>query len=214
MKFTFNASGANTPVIKEFDIATSTAINEGAAVGIKNGLVVAATGATYILGVAAETHKGSADLLNPRANGTKIRVNISPCAIYNVPAQKLTATGGSATTFVCDGTNLSTSLSAGKLVLVSKGASSTNTDKLGTVRTISACSITTGTATITVSSGGTAAAGDVYALLFAPGTEVYLDSTGKNAVMYNSGTTVKLIAATSDTDTLECGMKLKAQYLA
>ena len=32
--------------------------------------------------------------------------------------------------------------------------------------------------------------------------------------MYNSGTTVKLIAATSDTDTLECGMKLKTQYLA
>ena len=214
MNFIFNASGANVPVIKEFDIATSTSITAGAAVGLSSGLVVAASSASVILGVAAETHSGAADLLNPRANGKKLRVIISPDAVYEAPFQTLTASStGTATTFVCAATNVSTSLAGGKLMLISKGASSTNTDKPGTTRAISACAISGTTATITVASGGKACSGDVYALINDPGTEIYLDSTGKGGVFYNSASSVKLITALNDLDRGMTLVKLKAPYL-
>ena len=39
MKFLFNLSGANTPLIKEFDIDSATAVYAGEVVGIKNNVV-------------------------------------------------------------------------------------------------------------------------------------------------------------------------------
>lgn len=92
--------GANAPFIREYDIATSTAIKDGEAVGIADNKVVAAESGDHVLGVAAEEHTGKHDELNARADGGKIRVNIAPQAIYEASLPCFTATGGSATTLV------------------------------------------------------------------------------------------------------------------
>ena len=128
MKFAFNASGANAPLIRDYDIATSTAIKDGEAVGIADNKVVAAESGDHVLGVAAEEHTGKHDELNARADGGKIRVNIAPQAIYEASLPCFTATGGSATTLVIPSSGVSASLASGRAVLISKAASSTNTD--------------------------------------------------------------------------------------
>ncbi len=110
MKFAFNASGANAPLIRDYDIATSTAIKDGEAVGIADNKVVAAESGDHVLGVAAEEHTGKHDELNARADGGKIRVNIAPQAIYEASLPCFTATGGSATTLVIPSSGVSTSL--------------------------------------------------------------------------------------------------------
>ena len=159
-----NADGGVIMSVREYDIATSTAIKVGQVVKLSGGKVVSAIAAETgaILGIAAENHSGSADPLNPRSNGTKIMVYDSPHLVMQCPAPQVTATGGSATTFV------STSLAAfsdddlngGYIKLVAKGSSSTNTDEIGAVREIT--DHAGSTKTLTVPTGGTICSGDVY----------------------------------------------------
>ncbi|MBP5245329.1 MAG: hypothetical protein K6D98_05235 [Clostridiales bacterium] len=212
MNFLFNITGANTPFIKEYDIASATAITAGELVGIDDNLVVKANSGDYILGVAAEDHPGTADILNPRANGTKIRVNVTYGAVYSVPSPKYTAAASSATTIVTTSAGLSTSIAGACAVLVYKTPTSTNTDKIGAKRRISACAISGATATLTVASGGTACAGDIYALIPDVGTEMYLDTAGTGVAFYNSASTVKLISVCSDCDAAFIGVKLKTTF--
>ena len=79
----------------------------------------------------------------------------------------MAATSGSATTFVS--TDLATladdDLNGGYIVLVEKGASSTNTDEIGSVRRIT--DFTATSKTITTASGGTICEGDKY-MIFPP----------------------------------------------
>ena len=61
MNFLFNLSGANTPVIKEYDIAADEKISAGEVVGLSDGLIVKANDADSIIGVCAEDHTGEKD---------------------------------------------------------------------------------------------------------------------------------------------------------
>lgn len=136
---------------------------------LSEGLVVAATAAETgaILGVAKENHSGAEDAINPRSNGTKILVYDDPGMIMRCKAPVMAATSGSATTFVS--TDLATladdDLNGGYIVLVEKGASSTNTDELGSVRRIT--DFTATSKTLTTASGGTICEGDKY-MIFPP----------------------------------------------
>ena len=214
MKFAFNASGANAPFIREYDIATSTAIKDGEAVGIADNKVVAAESGDHVLGVAAEEHTGKHDELNARADGGKIRVNIAPQAIYEASLPCFTATGGSATTLVIPSSGVSTSLTSGRAVLVSKADSSANTDKVGTSRRISVCAVSGSLATLTLASGGVPESGDVYRLVPDVGDEMYLDASGCGVCFFRTGATVKFICAYSDEERGVVGVKLKAPVLA
>ena len=214
MKFAFNASGANAPLIRDYDIATSTAIKDGEAVGIADNKVVAAESGDHVLGVAAEEHTGKHDELNARADGGKIRVNIAPQAIYEASLPCFTATGGSATTLVIPSSGVSTSLTSGRAVLVSKADSSANTDKVGTSRRISACAVSGSSATLTLASGGVPESGDVYRLIPDVGDEMYLDASGCGVCFFRTGATVKFICAYSDEERGVVGGKLKAPVLA
>ncbi len=215
MKFLFNASGANTPLIRDYDIASATCIYKGQVVGVKNSLIVSVHSADYVVGVAEEDHTGTADMLNPRNNGTKIRVNMAPDAVYTTAAPNQYVTTGSTATKICiSALNVSSGMTSGSLVLVSKGSGSTNTDKIGKVRTISACSVADNVATVTVSSGGTACSGDVYAYVPHIGTDMTVDLGGMGVVQYDSSSTVKAKVVFTDAEKLILGVKLKTPYLA
>lgn len=196
MKAFQSADGGVLLSQRNYDIAADTEIAEGQVLVLTNGLVTkAAAGETgYILGIAAESHKGAADAINPRANGKEILVYDSPVMIMICPAPRLTATSGSSTTIV-DTTNLSSSLSnnafkGGYVKLVKKGAESTNTDEIGTVRAISAS--TGSTSTLTIASGGTVCAGDVYELYPPIGLAAGNLDTNRQAIVYSATASISL----------------------
>ena len=130
-----------------------------------------------------------------------------------VPLPSYTAKSGTATTIVTDSAGLSTSLTSGYALLLSKGAGSANTDNAGTKRRISSCSVSGSTATITVAEGGTVSEGDVYLLIPDIGDEMYLDTSKTGAVFYNADSTVKLIAVCADSDRGTLGVKIKTHFL-
>lgn len=184
------ADGGVLASVREYDIAASTAIVRGQIVKLSEGLVVAANvGETgKILGVAAESHSGAADALDTRANGRKILVWDTPDAIFSCAVPIVTASGGSATTVTAStlAAFSNDDFNGGYLKLIKKGASSTNTDEIGTVKRITDYAYnSTGTvSTFTVATGATACEGDVYAIFppvgFAKGN---LDSNKQKLVL-------------------------------
>lgn len=191
MKFYQKLDGAVHVSAREYDIAYDTAIVEGQLVKLTDGLVAAAaageTGA--VLGVAAESHSGSADALDPRANGTKITVIDDPDTVYQCAAPQVTAAGGSATTLEVAALKVFSAddFNGGCVKLVSKASGSTNTDEIGTVRRITDFALDNATPTkgiLTLESGGAPYAGDVYAVFppvgFAKGN---LNSAGDGIVL-------------------------------
>lgn len=170
MKIFQKADGGVLKSARNYPIAYNTAITAGQVVKLSAGLVVSAiqkeTGA--ILGVALENH-GTADPLDPRAQGEELLVCDAPDAIFRCAAPVFEATGGSATTVTTDdlGAFSADDFNGGLLILIEKAANSTNTDNIGAVKRITDYAYTsTGTvSTFTVASGGTAANGDKYALL-------------------------------------------------
>lgn len=153
---------------REYDIAPTTAITPGQVVSITEGRVVAAKAAqtTAILGIAAESHSGVTDALNPRSNGTKILVYDDPDLVSACKAPEHAATGGTATTVVIGGLAgfSADDFNGGWLKLVSKAEGSTNTDAVGTMKRIEDFAISDGTGTFTVAEGASANAGDVFAV--------------------------------------------------
>lgn len=170
MKLYQKADGGVLKSVREYDIAASTAIKRGQVVKLTEGLVIAASASENgrILGVAMENHSGAADALDPRANGTKILVCDAPDAIFACPVPVVTASGGSATTVTAStlAAFSNDDFNGGYLKLIEKGAGSTNTDPIGTVKRITDYAYnSTGTvSTFTVASGATACSGDKFEL--------------------------------------------------
>lgn len=199
-------TGYLAPVGGEYDIATSTAIVNGALVKMSgNKVVLASTTETGdILGVALEAHKGSADPFNPRANGTKILVADSPTAVYSAAAPTITATGGTTTTIVStdiDSAGTDDSFNGGYAKLISKGASSTNTDSIGKIYAISDYDASEDTLTI-ATAGGAVTAGDVFAIFPPFGfTDFNYDSTLTIIELDNDGqSALKVIGRDTDNE--------------
>lgn len=164
MDISYNNSGSSIEPVNEYSIAAATAVKYGQVVKLAAGLVVLATAGETgaILGVAAEDHGGAADVLNPRANGTRIKVFDSPGAVMQCAAPKATATGGSTTTFVCSGLNsfADDDFNGGVIKLVSKAAASLLVDPIGTEYPVTDFTNATGTFTIAAITGGFVA-GDI-----------------------------------------------------
>ena len=164
-----NASGG--PILSErsYPIAKATEVSVGQVVKLSVGKVVPVTASdtSAILGIAAETHTGAEDALNPRSNGEEIMVYDGPDLVFSCKAPTITVKSGTATTIVADSDGGIAAFAAddfngGLLQLVSLAASSTNTDVVGQIRKVSDFADASGTETFTVDSAGTAAAGDVY----------------------------------------------------
>ncbi len=214
MKFSLHLNGATTPLILEYDIDPTKAVHTGEIVGLSDGTVVSADEADAILGIAAEEHTGVHDELNARADGNRIRVCVSPDAVYETSLMYFEATGGTATTLQTTSVGLSASVKSGRAVLVSKVVGSTNTDRVGDSRRIGAVSVSGGTATVTLSSGGVPCAGDMYMFVPDAGDELALDATGKGVCFYRAGNTTKFVCVYTSDDRGVVGVKLKTPLFA
>lgn len=151
---------------KDYPIAAATDIKEGQVVKLTGGLVVLALAAETgaIIGISAENHTGVADAFNPRNNGTVIRIIDSPYTVLESPAPRVTATSGSTTTMAATGmgTFADDDFNGGFMKLVSKGASSANTDSIGTIYPITDFTAATDLFTTTKTAGGAHTAGDIF----------------------------------------------------
>lgn len=102
LEWAYDLNGAKVPFIKELPIAAATNIENGQVC-----LLTIGTGVSDLAdedqddayaGVSVEPHDGSTA---GRQSGTKIKLSVSPTAVYKLkPRVALTATGGSTTTFV------------------------------------------------------------------------------------------------------------------
>ena len=128
MKFLYSLDGANIPVIREYDIEANNKFKKGQVVKISTDGIISIGAAGGSIGIAAEDHTGEKDILNERNNGTKLRIDITRDAVYEVDAPRLVATGGSNTTLICSANGITTNLTNSKLVLVHKGENSENID--------------------------------------------------------------------------------------
>lgn len=169
MKPSYDVTGSQVTGIKEYDIDAATAVSIGQVVKLSAGKVVlAAVGETSpILGTAVESHPGTADTLNTRSNGTRIKVYDSPTQVFEGVAPQVTATNGTTTTLVAGaiaGVFADSDFVGGKMKLISKAVASTNTDPLGTVYPITGSTAVSGTFTTTQAAGGAITAGDVFAI--------------------------------------------------
>lgn len=215
MNFMFNITGANTPLIKEYDIASDTEVYAGELVSIENSLVIKAEDGKDVLGVCAEDHTGKADLLNARADGTKIRVNITDGAVYSAKAPEYTAKAGcTATTLVTASNGLSVSVKSGFAVLVSKADGSTNTDAVGTKRRISAVAVTGETAEVTLTDGGVPCEGDTYMIIPDIGDILYSDTENSGVCFFNSAAAASFKCVCTDEKTGFVGVKLTETVFA
>lgn len=82
-----NAGGEETIRERSYPVAKATAITAGQVVQLSGGKVVPAAAAqtAAILGIAGEDHSGTADILNPRADGDEILVCDNPGLIFECP---------------------------------------------------------------------------------------------------------------------------------
>ena len=151
-----NAGGEETIRARSYPVAKATAITAGQVVQLSGGKVVPAAAAqtAAILGIAGEDHSGTADILNPRADGAA-----SGSAATLVPASGDIAAGAADDAY-----------NAAVLVLKSKAAGSSNSDKPGTRRAVTDYA-KSGTV-LTLETGGTPAAGDEYEFYPALGSAV------------------------------------------
>ena len=93
-----NAGGEETIRTRSYPVAKATAITAGQVVQLSGGKVVPAAAAqtAAILGIAGEEHSGTADILNPRADGDEILVCDNPGLIFECPVPTIKAASGSA----------------------------------------------------------------------------------------------------------------------
>ena len=211
MKPIQNLGGEERIGARNYPVAAATAITAGQVVQLSGGKVTAASAAQTgaILGVAAENHTGTADMLNPRSNGGEVLVCDNPGLIFECPVPVITAASGSATTVVPE----SGSIAAGAaddaynnavLVLRRKAADSANTDAPGTRRAVTDYT-KTGTV-LTVETGGTPDAGDEYELYPALGSTVCaLNATASALVVSAAGATaVRVIGHDYERHMIRC----------
>ena len=204
MNFMFNLAGNNIPLIKEFDIDEDTCVAYGEAVGLLDDKIVRVDEAGIILGVAAEEHTGIHDELNARSDGARIRVIISPDAVYGINNKEYVAVSGTETSVTVPSDGLSVNVTSGKVMLVKKGENSVNTEKIGTKRRITACTVSGDVATLTIEAGSVSSEGDVYVIIPETGATLCGDENGTGVCFFrqSSRATYTFVCAGSDGKTI------------
>ncbi len=195
MDYYMNSTGSGTVCIKGYEVETDKDLKKGTVLVLKEGkAAVADNSSTEILGILAEDYSVNKDEFNPGNGSGYVKVIISPCAIYREDALETTlAVAGTSTSITVAGHTMPSSknaLAGGYVKLVSKGTASTNSDNVGVLRKITASSGTS----LTLSEGGSACIGDVYAILPPAGfTHFALDDSAESYIFAaEQSTTVKL----------------------
>ena len=186
---------SSTIPVREIPIDPAAAVTQGQLLALSGGLAVpaAANRTTAILGVALETHPGQPDLLDPRADGDRIKVAAGPHTVYSLPAPVLTATDGSETTIVAAGmpTYANDDLNGWTLILRAKGEDSANPDAIGTAYKVT--DFVASTKTLTVEGpGGVVSAGDSFWAFPNVGPLKCLLNSTRDALTLTGGAAVNL----------------------
>ena len=206
-----NAGGEECICARSYPVASATAIAAGQVVQLSAGKVVPAIAAQTgaILGIAGEDHPGTADMLNPRANGDEILVCDNPGLIFECPVPTVRAESGSAATLVPAAGEVDANAADGAyggavLVLRSKAVGSANTDRPGTRRAVTDYA-KSGTV-FTLETGGTPAAGGVYEIYPALGSAVCALNAEATALVVSAGgaTAVRCIGHDYGRHTIRC----------
>ncbi len=204
MKFLYSLSGANHPVIKEIRINKTDKFVKGKVVRVSIDGYVSHYAVGNCLGVAAEDHTGEKDILNPRADGETVRIDITHGGVYSVPVPRISVTASTSSGFTCSSTGLTGLIMGMRAVLVEKGDNSENTDSVGTERLITDVSISGGIATLTVSGIGTVGVGDVYAIVPNTGYKGYLaDDCESFTLTGGTGIELMVVSYNEADETLE-----------
>ena len=192
-----NAGGEETIRARSYPVAKATAITAGQVVQLSGGKVVPAADAQ------------TAAILNPRADGDEILVCDNPGLIFECPVPTIRAASGSAATLVPASGDIAAgaaddAYNAAVLVLKSKAAGSSNTDKPGTRRAVTDYA-KSGTV-LTLETGGTPAAGDEYELYPALGSAVCALNAMATALVVSAtgATAVRCIGHDYERHTIRC----------
>jgi hypothetical protein len=211
-EYAYDLTGAQTPMLRSFAIATGTVIELGEMVKLVEGKVVAIGDADQddpYLGLAAEPHDGASD----GQKGLTIKVFCSPTAVFKcTPNVISTADSGNGTTWV-DGELVAGAgyaddlLNGGYLKLKTKAALSTLTDAIGKLYAITDFAVATGTCTGVFA--GNVVAGDQAVILPPVGSKGWdFTAAGTNLdLKANGGESVIIVDV--DTDTEEIFFKLR-----
>lgn len=212
ISYAYDLGMNGVPVIREFDIAAATVIELGEVVrlDLTTGYVVAVGDADQddpYLGVAAESHSGTASTFNPRENGTKIRVYCSPTAVFKCkPGIVSTCDSGTATNWV-DGELVAGAgfanddFSGAYIKLLEKAVASTLTIPVGWIGRVKDFTVAAGTLIMeTGALVGAASAGDKALLLPPPVSYGWdLNSDGTNLdLKAKGGETIRIIDVDPD----------------
>lgn len=171
MKYLYSLSGND--LVLEFPIHPNVAVNKGDPISFdystNPGTVYSAVGSDFF-GVAAEDHSGVEDDFNPRSNGTKLKVICPPDGVYEMECPVFTVNYASECTSTSIHLQGCECEDVGGLyvMLVKKGESSTNTDKIGVLRKVVAIQHDyehSNAYIVTVNTGGVGCQGDQYALV-------------------------------------------------
>lgn len=181
-----NAGGHVGLSAREYPIAYNTAVKAGAVVSLSGGAAALATTAA-LLGVTAENHPGTADALNPRANGTGILVYDNPELIFECNAPTFACAGGSTTTVTA-----ASSVVAASTADIFNGGLLVGPD--GVEHTVADYAQAESVSTFTVATTTAPTAADVYTL-YPPigGTGVGLSSDGTAVTLASAGAKLKVV---------------------
>jgi hypothetical protein len=211
-EYAYDLTGAQTPMIRSFPIATGTVIEIGEMVKLVEGKVVAIGDADQddpYLGLAAEPHDGASD----GQKGLTIKVYCSPTAVFKcTPNVISTADSGNGTTWV-DGELVAGAgyaddlLNGGFLKLQTKAGASTLTDPIGKLYAITDFAVATGTCTGVFV--GNVSANDKAVILPPVGSKGWdFNSDGTNLDLKAAGGE-SVVIVDVDTDTEEIFFKLR-----
>jgi hypothetical protein len=145
------------------------------------------------LSVFDETHTGKPDILNARSDKNKVRVIVSPDAVF---ASKCIAKECTS-----DGTSTTVSVSADGIdENLVRGATAFCK---GEMRKILSCTISGNVATITLAEGEISEQGDIVEIYPALNTKMYLDENKNGVVFANTSTDVTFKTVGFDADKKE-----------
>lgn len=204
MIYSFGLCGTGVPVIKEFNTKKEMCAKRGRGAYIDSEGFVNGDGNGEFIGIFAEEHSGKKDILNLRADGNRVRVDITSGGVYKMPFPILEAgKDGTETSFSCNTSILKQGIQ-GELMMVYKASDSVNTDGVGTKRKITAVSVSEGVATITIENGGMPCKGDRYAFIPSIGSVGGLDESRSGYCPSSRGVpSLKVINCDENTLTLE-----------
>lgn len=180
MKYSYSAGGYTQPCVKEFEIKNDAFVEKGQAVCQTDGIIDENTKGTTFVGICDETHTGKPDILNERADKNKVRVIVSPDAVFAcAPMTKSCTAKGTSTTITVSADGIDTNLVKGATVCGN-----------GEMRKVVSCAVSGNVATLTLSDGETSDEGDIYEIYPAINTKMYLDENATGVVFANSNTDV------------------------